>query len=128
MFSDQDLQETYNRDQIEFFGCNEGIGVDEYTNIYEYYDSNNDENEQPGEKTPNNQTGLPSPVQTTNPINNGNIGPQTIIQGRKRLINSLFCVKVHTYALKIRIYGAGGVFELFTTHSFTNFNCSRFVH
>ena len=77
------------------------------------------------EKPPKPSTG---PVQTTNPINDGNIGPQTIIQGRKRLINSLFCVKVHTYALKIRIYGAGGVFELFTTHSFTNFNCSRFVH
>jgi hypothetical protein len=47
----------------------------------------NDGNEQP----PKPSTG---PVQTTNPINDGNIGPQTIIQGRKLLINSLFFVKV----------------------------------
>ena len=48
---------------------------------------NNDENEQPGEKTPNNQNGLTSPVQTTNPINNGNIGPQIIIQGKNTLVH-----------------------------------------
>ena len=58
---------------------------------------NNDENEQPGEKTPNNQNGLTNPVQTTNPINNGNIGPQIIIQGKNTLVPS--------YAINTRNYG-----------------------
>ena len=50
---------------------------------------NNDENEQPGETNPNSQNG-----QLTNPTNNGNFGPLIISRGRKRLINSIFFVKV----------------------------------
>ena len=46
----------------------------------------NEGNEQP----PKPSTGPTNPVQITNPINNGNTGPQIISQGKKNQIKYLF--------------------------------------
>ena len=53
----------------------------------------NEGNEQP----PKPSTGPTNPVQITNPINNGNTGPQIISQGKKNQIKYLFLVTASSY-------------------------------